>query len=104
MSSRKKLNRRLRWQEKMRDVFDVPLEGVSRWNAIQIVGNCEVCITGCAGVLVYMPDRILLRGVSGNILILGEHLEMNSLCGDRATVCGRIDSVYPGWTLEEHEW
>ena len=104
LGNRKNLKRKLRWQEKIRDVFDVPLEGLSKWNAIQIVGNCEVCITGCAGVLVYMPDRILLRGVSGNILVLGEQLEMNSLRGDRVTVCGKIDSVYPDWSSEEHAW
>ena len=90
MSSNKKMQRKIRWQERMRDILDVPLEGISNWSTVQIVGDCEISVSGCEGVLIYMPDRVLLRGVSGNVLILGEHLEMHSLSGDRITVCGRI--------------
>lgn len=85
----------------MRDILDVPLEGVTAWNTVQIVGDCEISVSGCEGVLIYMPERILLRGVSGNILILGEQLEMHSLSGDRITVCGRIFAVHPHFTGED---
>ena len=98
----KKMQRKIRWQERMRDIFDVPLEGVSAFCAIQIVSDCEVSVTGCQGVLIYMPDRILVRAVSGNVLILGEGLEMHSLSGDRITVCGKIRSVYPNAQAEEN--
>lgn len=85
----------------MRDILDVPLEGGSVWNTVQIVGDCEISVSGCKGVLIYMSDQILLRGVSGNILILGDDLEMHSLSGDRITVCGKIGSVYPHYKSEE---
>lgn len=85
----------------MRDILDVPLEGVSAWNTVQIVGDCEISVSGCEGVLIYMPDRVLLRGVSGNLLIIGEQLEMHSLSGDRITVCGKIRCVHPHWSPED---
>ena len=104
LSSNKKMQRKIRWQERMRDMLDVPLEGVSTWSTVQIVGDCEISISGCEGVLIYMPDRVLLRGVSGNVLILGEHLEMHSLSGDRITVCGKIASVHPNYQEENPIW
>lgn len=82
-------------------MLDVPLEGISTLCAVQIVGDCEVSVSGCAGVLEYMPDRILLRTVSGNVLILGVGLEMHSLTGDRITVCGKIDSVHTHYPQED---
>jgi sporulation protein YqfC len=97
------MQRKIRWQERMRDILDVPLEGISNWSTVQIVGDCEISVSGCEGVLIYMPDRVLLRGVSGNVLILGEHLEMHSLSGDRITVCGRIASVHPNYQ-EDSLW
>ena len=103
MSSNKKMQRKIRWQERMRDILDVPLEGISNWSSVQIVGDCEISVSGCEGVLIYMPDRVLLRGVSGNVLILGEHLEMHSLSGDRITVCGTIASVHPNYQ-EDSLW
>ena len=104
LGGRKNTKRKIRWQERMRDMLDVPLEGLSALSTVQIVGDCEISVTGCQGVLIYMPDRILLRGVSGTVLILGDGLEMHSLSGDRITVCGRIQSVHPNCHTEDPSW
>lgn len=78
----------------MQQILDVPLEGISKLSTVQIVGDCEVSVSGCCSVLEYTTERILLRVTSGHVMIQGESLEMESLLADRINVCGRIRSVH----------
>lgn len=93
MGKKKKSSDRGRIARRMRQMLDVPLEGITSLSTVQIVGDREVSVTGCRSVLDYTTERILLRVTSGHVMIQGECLEMESLLSDRITVCGRIHTV-----------
>ena len=101
LGKRKKSGGGIPWTERVRQILDVPLEGISNMSTVQIVGEREVSVTGCRCVLEYSTEQIVLRGHSGCIRICGRNLEMESLIGDRITVCGCVGAVYTDFSREE---
>lgn len=100
MGKRKKSGDGIGWQARLQQMMDVPLEGISNLSTVQIVGDREVSVTGCRCVLEYSTEQIVLRGHSGRIRICGTNLEMESLIGDRITVCGAVSAVYTDFSQE----
>lgn len=101
LGKRKKSGGSIPWTERVRQMLDVPLEGISKLSTVQIVGDREVSVGGCRCVLEYSEEQIVLRGHSGCIRICGKGLEMESLIGDRITVCGCVSAVYTDFSREE---
>lgn len=82
-------------RERILDALDIPLEETARLSAVELIGDRMAVVCGCLGVLSYDTERIVLRVVSGSVIICGASLQMRSLIGDRVTVCGRIRTVQP---------
>ena len=100
LGRRKKSGSGIKWAERVRQIMDVPLEGISNLSTVQIVGDREVSVGGCRCVLEYSTEQIVLRVHSGCIRICGKDLEMESLIGDRITVCGCVSAVYTDFSRE----
>ena len=80
--------------QRVSDMLDIPLEGITYRCSITICGDEEVSAFGCAGVLSYEPQKVVFRTVDGIMQINGDLLQICSLIDDQITVRGKINSIY----------
>ena len=88
-------------RERILDALDIPEECLPHQVVTEVVGSRKAVIFGCCGVLVYTPDRIVLRVRCGKSELHGDGLEICSLVGDRVVVRGKIRAILPESTEAE---
>ena len=74
------------------NLFGVELEGTSE-PSIQLLGNKEVSVEGCKGVVDYYETQIKLRLPKGYIIFRGDGLSIFSLTDTSALIRGKIGSI-----------
>lgn len=79
--------------EMIGEALELPPATLSRAAHIDMNGNREALIDGCRGVIEYGEEMIKVNTGSGPIKFCGRSLELKSLSGDQAVVCGYILSV-----------
>lgn len=73
-------------------LFNYELESTTE-PSIQLLGNREVSVEGCRGVIDYYEAQIKLRLPGGYVLFRGDGLAIYSLTDTSALIKGRISSI-----------
>ncbi len=76
--------------------LDIPVGTLGKASFIEAVGNREVTVSGCEGLLNYTENEVALRLCDGEISISGEGLELRSFSGGRIAVRGAVRSICLG--------
>ena len=81
--------------------FDIPVGTFGRCSSVEAVGNREVSICGCEGLVSYADDEVILNLCDNMMSVRGEGLTLRSFSGGRIAVCGRIDCIRYGNVSED---
>ncbi len=92
--------RRVPLTERLHDALDVPLTCATNVSYVELFGGRQAVVGGCESVVLYTEEEVVLRVRDGYIRLLGGHMEMQSLIGDRITVRGEIHTVSVQKTAE----
>ena len=73
-----------------REMFDIPRAAVGGAMFVELSGNTEAVIGGCAGVLEYDENIIHLAGNKMSVKFTGRRLQLKALTHDSAIIEGFI--------------
>ncbi len=60
---------------------------------LQIIGNREVLVDGCRGVVDYFDDRITLKTVDGTVTFFGTSLSVDEYYDGKLKIKGRLQNI-----------
>jgi len=75
------------------ELFDIPRASIAGEMQIELAGNTEAVVTGCAGVLEYDENIIRLAGRKISVKFAGRRLQLKALTHDSAIIEGFIMSM-----------
>ena len=76
--------------------LDIPAGTLGKASFIEAVGNREVTVSGCEGLLNYTENEVALRLCDGLITVSGEGLELRSFALGRVLVRGTVRCIRRG--------
>lgn len=78
--------------------LDIPLDTITDYPIIQIMGNSEINIENHKGILEFHTDNLKLSSKLGDIIITGNSLQIRVINQHDIIVTGKIISVqYSAW-------
>ena len=81
--------------EKISRALDIPVDGISRAGVVELRGNGDLLITGCACILEYDSDKIVVAAGDKVIMITGTDMTMMTFTDSCVCVKGTISAIYP---------
>ena len=75
------------------ELFDIPRSSMAGEMQIELSGNTEAVIAGCAGILEYDENVIRLAGKKMSVKFTGRRLQLKALTHDSAIIEGFIMSM-----------
>ena len=75
------------------ELFDIPRSAMAGTMQIELSGNTEAVVDGCAGVLEYDENVIRLAGSRMSVKFTGRGLQIKALTHDSAIIEGFILNV-----------
>lgn len=78
---------------KLERLLDLPPTMLTGDPTIELLGNRQMLIEGCRGILEYDDGYVKINGGRYAVTVLGEELELKNLTDRSCTVSGRIDSI-----------
>lgn len=82
--------------QRLCETLDIPVGTFGKISFIEAVGNREICVSGCEGLISYTDELIVLELCDGILKIKGSILEMQSFSGGRVSVNGIISDINYG--------
>ncbi len=76
--------------------LDIPVGTFGRISFIEAVGNREVSVDGCEGLVAYTEELVVLILCDGFLSIRGTGLELHSFSYGRVSVSGIISNICYG--------
>ena len=76
--------------------LDIPIGTFGKISFVEAVGNREVCVDGCEGIVDYTDSEVSLLLCDGMLTVSGAELELKSFSYGRVAVCGIIHSINYG--------
>lgn len=93
MAEKKQAETGMTLREKAARVLDLPEEFLGDSPMVSMVGNREVTVEGCKGIIEYGANVIRLNTMQYMIKISGADLELKSVASEYIHVCGKIAGV-----------
>ena len=84
------------WSQRLCETLDIPVGTFGRISFIEAVGNRELCVSGCEGLMSYTGERVELELCDGTLTVYGSALELRSYTGGRVSVSGVITGIRYG--------
>lgn len=84
---------KLSFRERVAEMLDMPKEWVGDSPMISMVGNREVMVEGCKGIIEYTANTIRLNAMRYMIKISGADLELKAVASEYIHVYGKIAGV-----------
>lgn len=82
--------------ERIGEKLDIPVGTFGKISFIEAVGNRELTVSGCEGLLTYTDNEAVLRLCDGVLTVCGEGLELRSFAGGRVSVRGTVTCIRYG--------
>lgn len=79
--------------ERLISAFDLPKTVIPGMSNIELTGNREAVIDGCAGIVQYDDDVIKLSTGKLIVCFFGNRLTIRTLTADQAVIEGEIVSI-----------
>ncbi len=79
--------------EAVASLFEIPVDDVLPMPVCTVRGRREVEAAGCAGILEYGPDRVVLASDAGRVTVSGRMLAIDGFTEGNVLVRGEIDAV-----------
>ena len=96
MNKAQKKEPRKPWSQRLCETLDIPVGTFGRISFIEAVGNRELCVSGCEGLMSYTDERVELALCDGRLTVSGSSLELRSYTGGRVSVSGVITGIRYG--------
>jgi len=84
------------FSQRLCEKLDIPVGTVGRISFIEAVGNRELCISGCEGLISYTDKKVILELCDSRLTVTGAGLELRSFSGGRISVSGMIAGIVYG--------
>ena len=75
------------------DVFDLPADVIGDLPHIELIGDCELLLSGHQGILSYSTENVDINGGKLIVRLVGENLELAAMNGSELRVKGKITRV-----------
>ena len=75
------------------DVFDLPADVIGSLPHIELIGDCQLLLSGHQGILSYSTEAIDINGGKLIVRLSGENLELTAMNGSELRVKGKITRV-----------
>ena len=75
------------------ELFDLPMDLVSGFPHVEVMGNREFYMDNHRGIISYSEDEIAVSADGLIVRVFGEKLELVSMTGDALRIRGRIERV-----------
>ena len=82
--------------QRLCEVLDIPVGTFGKISFIEAVGNRELCVDGCEGLVTYTDNTVILILCDGLLTVKGTELELKSFSFGRVSVSGIISSICYG--------
>lgn len=89
-------NRKKPLSQRILERLDIPVGTFGRISFIEAVGNREISVDGCEGLVAYTEELVVLILCDGFLSIRGTELELHSFSCGRVSVSGIISSICYG--------
>ena len=96
-------NKKRPLSERICESLDIPVGTFGKISFIEAIGNRELTVSGCEGLLTYTDSRAVLRMCDGVLTVDGEGLELRSFAGGRVAVRGTVTCIRYGSEGEEND-
>ncbi len=84
------------FSQRLCETLDIPVGTFGKISFIEAVGNRELCVDGCEGLVTYTDDLVILILCDGLLTVRGSGLELRSFSGGRVSVSGVISNICYG--------
>lgn len=81
------------FREKLSDAVDIPPESLYRFTHMQILGNREIVLEGCKGILEYDDHLIRVGTKTMEIGFWGNQLTLKCLNNDNIIIEGSMERI-----------
>ena len=75
------------------DVFDLPADVIGSLPHIELIGDCQLLLSGHQGILSYSTETVDINGGKLVIRVRGEGLELMGMTGCELRLRGRITGL-----------
>lgn len=82
--------------QRLCEALDVPVCTFGTTSLIEAVGNREISISGCLGLVSYTEELVVLELCDGVLTVAGSLLELHSFSCGRVSVSGIISRISYG--------
>lgn len=82
--------------QRLCETLDIPVGTFGKISFIEAVGNRELCVSGCLGLISYTDRLVILELCDGILTVSGSLLELHSFSGGRVSVSGVISGISYG--------
>ena len=81
-----------RADSRLERLLDLPPTLLTGDPTIELLGNRQMVMEGCRGIMEYDENYIKINGGRYAVSVMGEQLELKNLTDKSCTIVGRIDS------------
>ena len=75
------------------DLFDLPADVISSLPCVELIGDCQLLLSGHQGILSYSREAIDINGGRLVVRVTGEELELMAMTGCELRIRGKIRKV-----------
>ena len=93
-------NKKIPAVQRVCEQLDIPVGTLGKISFIEAVGNRELTVSGCVGLLTYSENKVVLRLCDGFVTVCGDDLELRSFAGGRVGVRGILRCISYGEARE----
>lgn len=82
--------------QRLCETLDIPVCTFGKTSLIEAVGNREISVSGCLGLVSYTEELVVLELCDGVLTVVGSLLELHSFSCGRVSVSGIISGISYG--------
>lgn len=82
--------------QRLCETLDIPVCTFGKTSLIEAVGNREISVSGCLGLVSYTEELVVLELCDGVLAVAGSLLELHSFSCGRVSVSGIISGISYG--------
>ena len=84
---------KISFRDKMAEILDMPKEFIGDSPVVSIVGDREIMVEGCKGIIEYTTNTIRLNTTKYMIKISGADMELKAVASEYIHILGKIAGV-----------